>query len=139
MTHGTNMLRVFDASAVVEIFAGNRFLVEILDQMHAGFLVAALPVNAMAEAQAVLKARASHWAPVLAIFGLHTIPVTDDNALEIGMIASPRIEYHPVHKALIGPLMAVQVIHEAKVMNGVIVTSVPEAYRGHDVAILTIR
>ena len=39
----------------------------------------------------------------------------------------PRLENHPVHTALIGPLMAGQVIREATAMHGVIVTRIPEA------------
>ncbi|GAA1654868.1 hypothetical protein [Actinoplanes couchii] len=132
------MVRIFDTSAVVEIFAGNRLLMELLDQIHDGYLVGALPANAMSGAQAVMGAPASHWAPILALPGVHTIPVTDHNALEIGMIAAPRTIYHPVYESLINPLMTAQVLHEAIMMNGSIVTKVPEAYGGHDVSVISV-
>ncbi len=58
--------------------------------------------------------------------------------IEIGNLARPRLTYHPMHAALVGPLMVAQVLREALAMNAIIVSRFPEAYGGHDVAVSTI-
>ncbi|XVU21009.1 hypothetical protein ACQPZJ_27490 [Actinoplanes sp. CA-054009] len=56
-------------------------------------------------------------------------------ALEAGSIAAPRLEHFPMQPALIGPIMVGQVVHEAREMDAVVVTRIPEAYGAYDVAL----
>lgn len=138
MTQGMYPPRILDASALVEVFSGNPTMMQTLDDADAGQLVAVMPVLAMAEAQVVLDAQDSHWSHILALPGVRSMPLAEDAAIEVGRIAGPRVRHHPVHTALIGPLMTAQVLHEAKTMNAVTMTRFPEAYGGHQVAIYTI-
>ncbi|HWS36471.1 MAG TPA: hypothetical protein VN408_27515 [Actinoplanes sp.] len=135
MTVTTEVPRILDASAVVETFSGNRELMTVLEAASDGRLVAVLPIIAMIEAQAVLAAKASHWDLILALSGVHAVLATEEGVTEIGNLAAPRVRYHPDHRTLLNPIMTAQVLHEAKMMNGVIMTRVPEAYGGHDVTV----
>lgn len=129
---------ILDASALVELFSGHQTLMRLLDDADAGDRFVIVPTLAIAEAQAVLDARQSHWDRILGVRSLLTIDLSPHVAVEVGRLAAPRLRHHPVHTPLIGPLMTAQVLHEATMLNGVIVTRVPEAYGGHDVAVQTI-
>ncbi|MDI6105107.1 hypothetical protein QLQ12_41635 [Actinoplanes sp. NEAU-A12] len=130
--------RILDASALVELFSGHSTLMRLLDLANGGHALLAVPTLAIAEAQAVLDAPPSHWNRILALPGIRAMDLAQHIAVEIGGIAAPRLQNHPVHTALIGPLMTAQVLYEAKTMNAAIITSVPEAYGGHEVAIQPI-
>jgi hypothetical protein len=130
---------ILDASALVQLFSGHQTLMRLFDDADAGDRFVIVPTLAIAEAQAVLGAKPSHWDRILGVRSLLTIDLSPHVAVEIGRIAAPRLQHHPVHTALIGPLMAAQVLHEARMLNGVIVTCVPEAYGGHEVAVQAIR
>ncbi|SDS96947.1 hypothetical protein [Actinoplanes derwentensis] len=135
---GSTPPRILDASALLDVFAGNREIMQMLDDVDEDQLAAVVPTLALAEAQAALASSRSHWEWIMGLRSLRSLPVTDDVAFAIGDIAAPRIRYHPVHTALIGPLMIAQVLYEAKLMNAVIMTRVPEAYGGHEVSIHTL-
>jgi hypothetical protein len=127
--------RVLDASALVELFSGHPGLMSLLDDATAGHVFVLIPTLAIAEAQAVLGVAPSLWDHILRMPGVLAMNLTQHAAVEVGRLAAPRLRHHPVHTALIGPLMAAQVLHEAQAMNAVIVTRVPETYGGHEVVI----
>ncbi|MEU8663860.1 PIN domain-containing protein [Actinoplanes philippinensis] len=129
---------ILDASALVELFSGHPRLMRLLDDADAGDRFVIVPTLAIAEAQAVLNARQSHWDRILGVRSLLTIDLSPHVAVEIGRLAAPRLARHPVRPPLAGPLMTAQVLHEAQMLNGVIVTRLPEPYDGHDVAVQTI-
>ena len=127
--------RVLDASALVELFHGHPKMMRLLDDAGAGHFNLAIPTVAIAEAQAVLAVSASVWDHVMTYPGVTELPLCTHAAIDTGNLARPRLEHHPVHKSLIGPLMVGQVVREAVTMNGIVYTRVPEAYGGQDVAV----
>lgn len=129
--------RILDASALVELVQGHPEMMRLLDDADAGHLNLAVPTLAIAEAQVVLAITASAWDHIMEYRGVTELPLSTHAAVDAGDLARPRLEHHPVQKALIGPLMVGQVIREATTMGAVIYTRVPEAYGGHDVAITT--
>jgi hypothetical protein len=130
--------RVLDASALVEVFSGHPEMMALLNTAAAGEVLLVVPTLAIAEAQAVLGVALSLWDHILAFPGIRTLDLSQHVAVEVGRLAAPRVQNHPVHTALIGPLMIAQVLYEAATMSAVIVTRLPEAYGGHDVAIYDI-
>ncbi|MEU4155447.1 hypothetical protein [Actinoplanes sp. NPDC026670] len=130
--------RVLDASALVEVFSGHPEMMALLDTAAAGDVLLIVPTLAIAEAQTALDVTSSLWDHILGFPGIRTLDLSQHVAVEVGRLAGPRMRNHPVHTALIGPLMAAQVLYEATTMNAAIVTSIPEAYGGHDVAIYPI-
>ncbi|MDR6319267.1 hypothetical protein [Actinoplanes couchii] len=117
---------------MVEIFSGHPMMMRLLDASEEEKSLCVAPALAIAEAQAAMCLDRRLWRHVLGFPGLRALPLTDEDALDVGEIAAPRIQNHPVHKALIGPLMTAQVLHEARTMKALIVTRVPEAYGSHD-------
>ncbi|MBB2946820.1 putative nucleic acid-binding protein [Actinoplanes lutulentus] len=130
--------RVLDASALVELFQGHPRLLELLGGAADGDFSIAVPAVAVAEAQAVLAVTGSAWSAILGRTGVTELPLSADAAVDVGDIARPRLLHHPVHSALIGPIMVGQVIWETKQMGAVVVTRVPEAYGGHDISVAVI-
>ncbi|MEV0899441.1 hypothetical protein [Actinoplanes sp. NPDC049802] len=110
----------------------------LLDDAMAGEFIIVVPTLAIAEAQAVLGVASSLWYHILGMPDVRQLDLSVGIALEVGRIAAPRLVHHPVHTALIGPLMIAQVLYEAKTMQAVIVTTVPEAYGGHDISVQTV-
>ncbi|KUL28827.1 hypothetical protein [Actinoplanes awajinensis] len=127
---------ILDASALVELFQGHPVLMRIMEGAGFGDFTMAVPTNAVLEAQVVLRATPSIWNQVLSPHRtIVELPLDLQAAIEAGDLARPRLEHHPMHRVLIGPPMVAQVLREALGMNGMIVTAIPEAYGGHDVAI----
>ncbi|WP_246635844.1 hypothetical protein [Actinoplanes hulinensis] len=108
---------------------------QVLDEASDDGYFVVVPTLAIAEAQAVIGAASDHWYHVLRLPSLRTLDLSPYVAVAVGRIAGPRLQHHPVQAPLIGPLMTAQVLHEARSMTGVIVTSVPEAYGGHEIAV----
>ncbi|MEU4695127.1 hypothetical protein [Actinoplanes sp. NPDC023714] len=129
--------RVLDASALVELCQGNPDLLGRLDDIE-GEYVFAVPTVAIAEAQAVMALTSTSWEVVIGRPQVSELPLSALAAVDAGDIARARLLHHPVHTALIGPLMVGHVIREAKVMGGVVMTRVPEAYGAYDVSITVI-
>ncbi|GAA2692173.1 hypothetical protein [Actinoplanes palleronii] len=127
---------ILDASALVELFQGHPVLMRILEDADFGDFTMAVPTNAVLEAQVVLRATPSMWNHVLSPRRtIVELPLDIQATIEAGNLARPRLEHHPMHRVLIGPPMVAQVLREALTMIGAIVTAIPEAYGGHDVAI----
>ncbi|MBO3741734.1 hypothetical protein [Actinoplanes flavus] len=132
---GLRTPRILDASALVELFSGHSTLMRLIDDANAGSPVVVVPTLAIAEAQAAIDAPSQHWERVLSVPALRILDLSAPVAIEVGRIAGPRLRNHPVQAPLIGPLMTAQVLYEAKMLSAAIVTTVPEAYGGHDVAV----
>jgi hypothetical protein len=131
--------RILDASAVVELFAGHPRLMQMLDDAGAGRILIGLPSGAVATAQAVLKASPNMWAHIFRFSGLVELQEGWHAAVEIGTIAAPRLAHHPTDAPLIDPRMVAQAVREARIMSGVIITRIPEAYGAYDdVSVLDI-
>ena len=130
--------RILDASALVELFAGHPKLMRMLTDAEAGRVFLLVPTLAIAEAQAAIGATGSMWDRILGLPGVRAMDLTQHVAVEAGELASARLRHHPMQAALIGPLMVGQVVYEAMSMNATIVTGVPEAYGGQDVAVVAI-
>lgn len=124
--------RVLDASALVELVGGHPEMMRLLDDADAGLLNVAVPTLAIVEAQVVLRLPDAAWDHVLAYRGVTDLPLSAHAAVDTGDLARPRLEHHPMHEALTGPLMAAQVVHEAREMSGVIYTRLPQLYGGRD-------
>ena len=131
--------RILDASAVVELFAGHPRLMQMLDDAGAGRVLIGLPSGAVAIAQAVLKASPNMWAHIFGFTGLVELPESWHAAVEIGTIAAPSLESHLSAAPLIDPRMLAQAVRESRIMSGVIITSIPQAYSEfHNVSVLRI-
>ena len=130
--------RILDASALVELFAGHPDLMGLLDDAEAGQVVVLVPTLAIAEAQVVLDAAPRLWDHILGLRGLRSMELTESGAVEVGRLAATRLRHHRVHEPLTGALMVAHVLHEAFSMSGLIVTRVPQVYRGHDVTLMAL-
>jgi hypothetical protein len=103
--------RVLDSSSLVDLFHGHRELGELLDQAEAGWLQILIPAAAIADAEAVLNADRIGWEPILLTPGVHTLPLTEHAAIEVG--------------GWPGTLAARHVAHEAAAVRSVVVTRAP--------------
>ncbi|MEU8243939.1 hypothetical protein AB0C07_37265 [Actinoplanes missouriensis] len=128
-------LRILDASAVVELFAGHPKAMKELQAATDGDLLLSLPALAVAEAQAALRLPASTWYHFFGHRGVHEQALSWHGALNAGLLAATRLEHHPMQAALIGPIMVGQVVDEATAMHAPIVTRIPEAYGAYDVTL----
>ncbi|SNY55165.1 hypothetical protein [Paractinoplanes atraurantiacus] len=133
--NATRAPRILDASAVVEMFAGHPKLMKLLEKAQVGEEALTMPALAVAEAQAALRYSDKMWQYFFGISGLTEQTLSWFGALEAGSIASARLEHYPMQPALIGPIMVGQVVHEAREMDAVVVTRIPEAYGAYDVAL----
>lgn len=116
--------RLFDASALVDLFGGHRELGDVLNQAEAGWLQILLPATAIAEAEAALDAGRSGWEGILLTAGVQSLPLTEHAAIEIGTWP--------------GTLAARHVVHEAAAVRGVVVTRAPGIYEGLRVPLLVV-
>ncbi|MEV6305309.1 hypothetical protein AB0M02_38255 [Actinoplanes sp. NPDC051861] len=129
--------RVLDASALIALFHGHPDLWQYLVEADKGGTNIAIPTNAVLEAQVILRCSQSAWNSMLNFDGVFELPLSLHAAREAGDLARPRMEFELPHRVLTGPPMVGHVLREALVTTGVIITSVPEAYFGHEVAINT--
>ncbi|GAA0493471.1 hypothetical protein Ade02nite_21570 [Paractinoplanes deccanensis] len=127
--------RILDASAVVELFAGHPEAMKMLENAEAGEGTLVMPALPVAEAQAAMRHPEKVWRHIFGRSGITEQALTWHGAIEAGLIAAPRLEHYPMQAALIGPIMVGQVVHEAREMGAVVVTTVPEAYGAYDVAV----
>ncbi len=129
--------RILDASALVELFQGHPRVMTILQQADLGKFTISTPASAVLEAQVVLKATTSVWDHVLG-GRVCELPLQGHASVEAGNFARPRLENYPMHRVLTGPPMVGHVLHEAREMNGAIVTGVPFNYGGHSVPLVVL-
>lgn len=130
--------RVVDASALVELPQGHPEPMRLLAIAHAGGFSVLLPATAVAEAQAALKLPAALWDHIFKRPGVVVLSLTGYNAVAVGVLASPRLEHHPMQPVLTGPLMVGHVLREAVETNAVVFTRIPELYGGHDIPVTAI-
>ncbi len=79
------------------------------------------------------------WSHIFGFIGLVELQESWHAAVEIGTIAAPSLDSHPIDAPLIDPRMLAQAVRESRIMSGVIITSVPRAYSAyHDVSVLGI-
>ncbi|WP_240669988.1 hypothetical protein [Actinoplanes solisilvae] len=97
-----------------------------------------LPATAVAEAQAALKIPAALWDHIFKRPRAVVLNLTGYNAVAVGVLASPRLEHHPMQAVLTGPLMVGHVVREAAETNAVVFTRIPELYGGHEVPVTVI-
>ncbi len=125
---------VFDASTLVELFNGHRTVMRYMEEAEAGGMSLVVPALAIAEAQAVLGAQPRMWDHVLAFPGLRVMDLTEHIAIEVGTTTAPALRANG-GSTLLGPLMVAQVVYEATTLNAVVVSGLPSAYTGFDVAV----
>ncbi|MFI1992097.1 hypothetical protein [Actinoplanes sp. NPDC020271] len=130
--------RVLDASALVELFNGNFELMTMLGDADRGRFSVSAPAAAVLEAQVVLKAAPWMWEQVLKE-RVYELPLQGTASVVAGNFARPRLENYLPHRVLTGPPMVGHVLHEALVMSGTIVTTVPLNYGGHAVPLTVLR
>ncbi len=116
--------RVLDASALVRMFDGHPRMLELLLDAEAGNVFLLLPAAAIAQAQQVLQAGQALWDPFLLFTGVRSLALTEHVAIEAGVMP--------------GHIATTQVVHEARAVNGVVVTAMPDEYRAHGVSLTVI-
>ena len=107
----------------------------LLDLAAAGQVMVVLPANAILEASAVMNIDAALWDHFLRFDGINDLPLAAHAAIAAGEYARPRVTSPTAHRALTSPLQVANVLHEAYTMRAIIVTAIPEAYRGHDLVV----
>ena len=118
--------RVLDASALLTLFDGNPAVMRLLDDAELGEVFLLMPAVAIAEAESVIRAGVRLWEPFLLFPGVRALELTEHTAIESGRLMNR------------APLMVAEVVYEAQAMNAVVVTRIPEAYAGHDVALMVV-
>ncbi len=114
---------VFDASALVALFAAHDDLLLLLRMAEWGRITACLPTTCIAHAQETVLAPTG-WEFLFAATNVRTVPLGETTAVEIGMWA--------------GPLAARHAVHEARSMDTEVVTCSPGDYAGLDVPLLVV-
>jgi hypothetical protein len=129
----THSPRILDASALIALFNGHPDLLRLLRDAGDGGAFLLLPTVAVAEAESALHAGASLWTPFLMFHGVSSLDLTVHTAIEAAAVAALETP-----GAIAGPLMAGQVVYEARALNAVVVTQVPQFYDGFDVALMVV-
>ena len=106
--------RVFDHTAIIAYFQGDRRLFEFWQQADRGELTLVMPAVAVAEANNVIGATSDAWRPVLDPGQVIVTPLDQSTAIETG--------------PSIGSVVVRHVLYEARSTQGVIVTSSPWQY-----------
>ena len=135
VTDSASPPRIFDASAIVELFHGHPALMHLLDLAAAGQVMIVLPANAILEAAAVMNVNAGLWDHFLRFDGINDLPLSTHAAIAAGEYARPRITNPLAHRELTSPLQIANVLQEAYAMRAIIVTAIPQLYSGHDLVV----
>ena len=135
MTEAVSPTRIFDASAIVELFHGHPALMHLLDLAAAGQVMVVLPANAILEAAAVMNVDPALWDHFLRFDGINDLPMAAHGAIAAGEYARPLVTNPAAHRPLTSPLQIANVLQEAYTMRAIIVTAFPEGYRGHDLVV----
>ncbi|GLY02905.1 MULTISPECIES: hypothetical protein [Actinoplanes] len=130
--------RVLDASAVVELLQGHPDLMFDLDRAAEGKLRLVIPMMAQFDAQVTLALSTAVWDRFAAWRGV-TIPAPDlHRSTRSADIARERLELGLPYRDLTSPQMIGHVVHEATVLDGIVVTRYPPIYLGHHLSTLAI-
>lgn len=119
----TRPARILDASALAALFAGHVGAVDLLEQADAGRVTVCLPTVCIAEAQRRLRAETG-WDPIVLIPHVHSLPLGERAAIEIGMWP--------------GGLGTRHAVHEARAIGATVVTTRPDDYRDLNVPLLVV-
>jgi hypothetical protein len=106
-------IHIFDASALLALFRGHEAAFRLLLDAEAGRRQLVWPAGAIAEANIYLRADPAGWEALL----LSRVEVTDltgDGAINAGLLGVPAATGH--------------VVHEARLLRGVVVTLEPYRY-----------
>jgi hypothetical protein len=116
--------RIFDHTAIVALFDGNRTAFELWQQADRGEANLVLPAAAVAEANHVLGGDSNTWQALL--YPGHVVITPLDGLAAIGT------------GTLAGSLVVRHVVHEAQQVRGAIVTRAPWQYPAGDLPIRPI-
>ncbi len=119
----TRPARVLDTSALLALFSGGAEITDLLEQADAGRVTVCLPTVCIAEAQRQLRAETG-WDPIVLIRHVHSLPLGERAALEIGMWP--------------GTLGVRHAVHEAQAIGATVVTARPDDYRDLNVPLLVV-
>jgi hypothetical protein len=116
-------VHVFDASALIALFRGRERAYELYVDADTGLDPMVWPACAIGEANTYLKAGSGTWEALL--LGRITIAdLTANGGIEAGLLASH--------------LATGQVIHEASMTRGTVVTDDPDRYRPWTVPLMVL-
>jgi predicted nucleic acid-binding protein len=116
--------RVLDASAIIALYQAHPPVFHLLTQAHDGELTIAVPAVALAEANITIRASNNDWEAVLLTGGFTVLPLAQHVAIEIS--------------ELTGDLATRHVVHEARSIQGLVVTCEPELYAGNNVPVIPV-
>ncbi len=115
--------RVFDTSALLALFAGAAKAFDLLEQADSGTVTVCLPTVCIAEAQEQLHAETG-WDPIVLIPYVHSLPLGERAAIEIGLWP--------------GDLGTRHAVHEAQAIGATVVTARPDDYTDLNVPLLVV-
>ncbi len=119
-----HLSRVLDASALIALFQGHPKLGEWLGWAEHGRVSLLLPAACIAEAERVVQAGPRGWEAILLTPGLHSLPLVEHEAIEVGRWP--------------GTLGARHAVYEAWSLRSVVLTSDARAYDGMLVALQVV-
>jgi hypothetical protein len=131
--------RVLDSTALLSLLDGHPALMQLMDDAAAGDVFLIVPTLAIGQVQLVMAPPLGMWEHVLNYRGLRSMPLAEPVAIEAARLAHPLLEELDHWGQLLGPMTIAHTAYEASVMDGVVVTSVPAAYAGFNVALHPIR
>lgn len=114
---------VFDASALVALFAAHPDLLLLVRMAEWGRITACLPTACIAHAQETVQSPTG-WEFLFAAVNVRTVPLGETAAVEIGLWP--------------GLLAVRHAVHEARSLDAEVVTCSPGDYAGLDVPLLAL-
>lgn len=119
----TRRTRVFDASALVALFAAEPDAYALFRQAEAGHITIGVPATCVAEAESVVCS-GDGWEAIFHTDHVEPLPLNEHAAVEIGMWP--------------GPLGIRHAVREARMLGGAVVTCRPDDYAELDVPLLVV-
>jgi hypothetical protein len=116
---------IYDASALLALFEANEQAYRRWQRSDDGRTTVVFPAAAVADANNTLCGSYDDWSPLLWAKGAAVAPLDGSAAVESGRLCQES-------------LSVAHVVHEARAMRGIVLTTLPQIYRDTAVPVLVL-